>query len=197
MPDSQSLGLFIAATLAGIICFRLYWVLGRRTGHEAPPQQQAKPSPLSAPPPQPAPVALSETQEAAPPAVNGLLDIQLADRNFDTTKFLAGAREAYKLILDAFIRGDRDALRPLLAPEVMAAFDEAIKTRDTAPEPMTRLIDVKIVDARLDGRQAEITVAFNAEFAHGAITDVWTFARSVDSKEPNWHLITTAGDMPG
>ena len=197
MPDSQSLGLFIAATLAGIICFRLYWVLGRRTGHEAPPQQQAKPSPLSAPPPQPAPVALSETQEAAPPAANGLLDIQLADRNFDTAKFLGGAREAYKLILDAFIRGDRDALRPLLAPEVMAAFDEAIKTRDTAPEPMTRLIDAKIVDARLDGRQAEITVAFNAEFAHGAITDVWTFARSVDSKEPNWHLITTAGDMPG
>ena len=197
MPDSQSLGLFIAATLAGIICFRLYWVLGRRTGHEAPPQQQATPSPLSAPPPQPASVALPETQEAASPSANGLLDIQLADRNFDTTKFLGGAREAYKLILDAFIRGDRDALRPLLAPEVMAAFDEAIKSRDTAPDPMTGLIGAKIVDARLDGRQAEITVAFNAEFAHGAITDVWTFARSVDSKEPNWHLITTAGDMPG
>ena len=197
MPDSQSLGLFIAATLAGIICFRLYWVLGRRTGHEAPPQQQAKPSPLSAPPAQSAPVALSETQGAAPASANGLLDIQLADRNFDTTKFLAGAREAYKLILDAFMRGDRDALRPLLAPEVMAAFDEAIKSRDTAPDPMTRLIGAKIVDARLDGRQAEVIVAFNAEFAHGAITDVWTFARSVDSKEPNWHLITTAGDMPG
>lgn len=197
MPDSQSLGLLIAATLAGIICFRLYWVLGRRTGHEAPPQQQAKPSPLSAPPAQPAPVALSKTQEAAPASANGLLDIQLADRNFDTAKFLGGAREAYKLILDAFIRGDRDALRPLLAPEVMAAFDDAIKTRDAAPEPMTRLIDAKIVDARLDGRQAEITVAFNAEFSHGAITDVWTFARSVDSNEPNWHLITTAGDMPG
>ena len=172
MPDSQSLGLLIAATLAGIICFRLYWVLGRRTGHEAPPQQQAKPSPLSAPPPQPTPVALPEAQEATPPAATGLLDIQLADRNFDTTKFLGGAREAYKLILDAFMRGDRDALRPLLTPEVMAAFDEAIKTRDTPPEPMTRLIGAKIVDARLDGRQAEITVAFNAEFAHGAITDV-------------------------
>lgn len=197
MPDSQSLGLLIAATLAGIICFRLYWVLGRRTGHEPPPQPQAKPSPLSAPPPQPVAAEAPQTQEATPLSANGLLDIQLADRNFDTAKFLGGAREAYKMILDAFTRGDREALRPLLAPEVMDAFGEAIKTRTAPPDPLLRLINAKIVDARLDGRQAEITVAFNAEFSHGAITDVWTFARSVDASDPNWHLITTAGDMPG
>lgn len=197
MPDSQSLGLIIAATLAGIICFRLYWVLGRRTGHEPPPQKpEAKPSPLSAPPPQPV-LEAPTSQEAAPPSAHGLLDIQLADRNFDTGKFLTGAREAYNLILDAFTRGDREALRPLLAPDVMAAFDEAIRTRETAPDPLLRLLGAKIVDAHLEGRQAEITVAFNAEFAHGAVTDVWTFARSVDSSDPNWQLVTTAGDMPG
>lgn len=197
MPDSQSLGLFIAATLAGIICLRLYWVLGRRTGHEAPPQQSAKPSPLSAPPPQPVVLETSEGSEAAPSSANGLLDIQVADRNFDTAKFLGGAREAYRMILDAFTRGDRDALRPLLAPDVMDAFGEAIKTREAPPDPLLRLVDAKIVDARLDGRQAEVTVAFAAEFSHGTITDVWTFARSVDAGDPNWHLITTAGDMPG
>jgi predicted lipid-binding transport protein (Tim44 family) len=198
MPDSQSLGLLIAATLAGIICFRLYWVLGRRTGHEPPPQQQAKPSPLS-PPPRPTPVVLetTDTQDATPPSAKGLLDIQLADRNFDTAKFLSGAREAYSLILGAFTRGDRDALRPLLAPDVMAAFDEAIKSREAPPDPMLRLENAKIVEAHLEGRQAEITVAFNAEFSHGAITDVWTFARSVDAGDPNWLLVTTAGDMPG
>jgi predicted lipid-binding transport protein (Tim44 family) len=197
MPDSQSLGLLIAATLAGIICFRLYWVLGRRTGHEPPPQAQAKPSPLSVPPPQPVAVEAPEKPEAAPVSANGLLDIQLADRSFDTTKFLGGAREAYKMILDAFVRGDRETLRPLLAPDVMAAFEEAIKTREAPPDPMTRLLDAKIVNAQMEGRQAEITVAFNAEFPNGAITDVWTFSRSVDSTDPSWHLITTAGDMPG
>lgn len=197
MPDSQSLGLLIAATLAGIICFRLYWVLGRRTGHEAQPQ--AKPSPLSAPPPQPAPVAQDapQTQEATPHSANGLLEVQLADRSFDTSRFLGGAREAYKMILDAFVRGDREALRPLLAPDVMAAFEEAIKTREAPPEPLTRLLDAKIVNAHMEGRLAEITVAFNAEFPHGTVTDVWTFSRSVDSADPSWHLITTAGDMPG
>jgi predicted lipid-binding transport protein (Tim44 family) len=195
MPDSQSLGLLIAATLAGIICFRLYWVLGRRTGHEPPPQTQAKPSPLSAPPP--VAVEAPQTLEAAPPSANGLLDIQLADRHFDTAKFLGGAREAYKMILDAFTRGDREALRPLLAPDVMAAFEEAIKTRTTPPDPLLRLLNARIVGAHLEGRQAEITVAFNAEFSYGAVTDVWTFARSVDSSDPNWQLVTTAGDMPG
>lgn len=197
MPDSQSLGLLIAATLAGIICFRLYWVLGRRTGHEPQQEPQAKPSPLSAPPPQPAAAEALEAQGAEPVSANGLLDIQLADRNFDTTKFLGGAREAYKMILDAFMRGDREALRPLLAPDVMAAFEEAIKTREAAPDPLQRLIGAKIVNAQMEGRQAEITVAFNAEFPHGTITDVWTFSRSVDSTDPSWHLITTAGDMPG
>lgn len=200
MPDSQSLGLLIAATLAGIICFRLYWVLGRRTGHEPPPQSQAKPSPLSAPPPQPVALEtpeMSEAPDAAPASANGLLDIQLADRNFDTAKFLGGAREAYKMILDAFTRGDREALRPLLAPDVMDAFEGAIKTREAPPDPLLRLIDAKVADARLDGRQAEITVAFTAEFSHGTITDVWTFARSVDAGDPNWLLVTTAGDMPG
>ena len=29
------------------------------------------------------------------------------------------------------------------------------------------------------------------------VTDVWTFARNVDARDPNWLLITTAGDMPG
>ena len=80
MPDSQTLGLLIAAMIAGIICFRLYTVLGRRTGHEPPPQ--AAPAPQAAAALQPPPVPA--------PSSGGLLDIQLADRNFDTPKFLGG-----------------------------------------------------------------------------------------------------------
>ena len=39
MPDSQTVVLFVAAMVAGGVCFRLYSVLGRRTGHE--PQNDA------------------------------------------------------------------------------------------------------------------------------------------------------------
>ena len=43
---------------------------------------------------------------------------------------------------------------------------------------------------------AEITVAFSAEFASGNVNDVWTFERHLDSKDPNWLLVATSGDVP-
>ncbi len=195
MPDSQTLGLFIAATLAGIVCFRLYWILGRRTGHQ-PTEQPKQPSPLS--PPAPVAQPVPATADAAPPTANkGLMEIQLADRSFDAARFVGGAQQAYTMIVDAFAKGDRDTLRPLLAPDVMTAFDGAIEGRSEPPPPLTKLLDAKIVGAVLDGRQAEITVAFTAEFDAAPVTDVWTFARDVKSRDPNWLLVTTAGDMPG
>jgi len=195
MPDSQTLGLFIAATLAGIVCFRLYWILGRRTGHE-PTEQPKQPSPLAAPAPvaQQAPV----TSDAAPPTANkGLMEIQLADRSFDAATFIGGAQQAYTMIVDAFAAGDRETLRPLLAPDVMTAFEGAIEGRSEPPPALTKLLDAKIVGAVLEGRQAEITVAFTAQFDAAPVTDVWTFSRDVKSRDPNWLLVTTAGDMPG
>lgn len=189
MPDSQTLGLLVAAMVAGIVCFRLYTVLGRRTGHEPPPPQalpQARPAPAANMPP----------QDVAP-ASTGLLDIQLMDRDFDTPKFLAGAREAYGRIVTAFAQGDRDALRPLLSPDVFAAFDAGIAARSAPAPALVKLHDARIAGSSLHGRLAEITVAFTAEFASGNVTDVWTFERNLDSTDPNWVLVATSGDAPG
>ena len=187
MPDSQTLGLVIAGTVAAVICFRLYAILGRRTGHEPPPQPVPAPRP-AAPLPQP-------VQESAPSA-NGLLDIQLADRNFDVPKFLAGAREAYNRIVTAFIKGDREELRPLLSPEVFAAFDAGIKTRTEPAAPLVKLQDARVTGSAMQGRNVEITVAFTAEFTTGTVVDVWTFERNLDSSDPNWTLVATSGDLP-
>jgi predicted lipid-binding transport protein (Tim44 family) len=187
MPDSQTLGLVIAAMVAGIICFRLYSVLGRRTGHE-PPQQPV-------PAPRPA-AALPRPVPESAPSPNGLLDIQLADRGFDAQKFLAGARQAYSRIVAAFLQGDRAELRPLLSPDVYAAFDAGITARTEPAAPLVTLHDARVTGSALHGRQAEITVAFNAEFTTGTVTDVWTFERNLDSADPNWVLVATAGELP-
>ncbi|HEY0266754.1 MAG TPA: Tim44/TimA family putative adaptor protein [Rhizomicrobium sp.] len=186
MPDTQTLVLVAAAMAAGVICFRLYTVLGRRTGNETPPQPA--PSALTPPPSQALPEAV--------PASNGLLDIQLADRGFDTPKFLAGAREAYGRIVTAFAQGDRDTLRPLLSPDVYAAFDAGITGRGAPAADFVKLADARIAHSALQGRVAEITVAFTAEFSTGTVTDVWTFERSLDSVDPNWLLVATSGDLP-
>ena len=186
MPDTQTLVLLVAAMVAGVVCFRLYSVLGRRTGHEPPPQ--AIPAPQAA-------KALQPPAQAAPTS-NGILEIQLADPSFDTPKFLAGAREAYARIVGAFAAGDRDSLRPLLSPDVFAAFDAGIAARTAPPAAFVKLADARIVRSALHGRMAEITIAFTAEFATGTVIDVWSFERNLDSTDPNWLLVATSGDVP-
>jgi predicted lipid-binding transport protein (Tim44 family) len=186
MPDSQTIYLFAAAALAAIVCFRLFTVLGRRTGQE--PQARPAAAPLT-----PAPAKAVAEPGTSP---GGLLDIQLADRNFDAPKFLSGAREAYIQIVTAFTSGDRAALRPLLSPDVYAVFDAGISQRTGPPPAFVKLQDARVVRSALHGRAAEITVAFTAEFASGNVTDVWTFERNLDSADPNWTLIATSGDLP-
>lgn len=182
MPDMQTLALFIAAAVAGAVAVRLYWILGRRRGLEPAP-----PEPAAAPPPVVAMV---------PSSGNGLLDIQHADPTFDTAKFLDGARAAYAQIIDAFGKGDVAALRPLLSPEVLVAFEAGIKGRTGAPAALSRLNDARIVGAQLQGRNAEITVAFSADFSGQAVSDVWSFSRILDSTDPNWVLVATSGELP-
>jgi predicted lipid-binding transport protein (Tim44 family) len=193
MPSSQVLEILVIAMVAGIILFRLYTVLGRRTGHEPPPQQ-----PGSRPQSGAAILPPQSVEPAKGPGGHGLLDIQLADRNFDTQRFIAGARTAYEMIITAFHKGDRPALKPLLSGDVFAAFDAAIGARGPEPLPaFTGLKDARIVGASLNGQQAEITVAFTAGFAGGKdATDVWTFGRRMDDENPNWALVATSGDLP-
>ena len=196
MPDTQTLGLIIAATVAAVLLFRLYSVLGRRTGHEPPPPETR--GALAAP----------DRQTAAPapgdPLARGLMEVQLADRNFDKVHFLKGARTAYELVQKAFAAGDREALRPLLSPDVFHAFDGAITARSgPSAESLGGITDARITGAELHGDSAEVTVAFRAQFvgapasgsqAQRDVSDVWTFARRIGASDPNWTLIATSGE---
>lgn len=227
MPNSQFFDIFLIAVVAGVILFRLYTVLGKRTGNERPPQESYRLSgsaPSDAAPPKdkvvPLPVASRSEQIAdkpADPVARGLLDIKLADRTFETDHFIAGARSAYEMIVTAFARGDRAQLRPLLGEEVYAAFDQVIAGREQRKETVAFTFvgfkDVKIVHAALKGRSAEITLAFGSQFISATsdandtliegnsksvrdVTDVWTFARDVRARDPNWALIATSGELP-
>ncbi len=218
MPDSQVLDIILIA-IAGVILFRLYSVLGRRTGHE---RQRPQPAPSArenvvALPDRTALKPESASTTANDPVARGLLDVKLADKTFETDHFLAGAKSAYELILTAFASGDRGTLRPLLSDEVYGAFDSVIKSREERGEKVAFTFvgykDVKIVQASLKGRTAELTVAFVAQFisattdnsGHVAegdtrtvrdVTDVWTFAHDVRARDPNWTLVATSGDLP-
>jgi predicted lipid-binding transport protein (Tim44 family) len=202
MPDAQLIEILIAAMVAGVVLFRLYTILGRRTGHE--PQSRDRiasssaNSALRSPP----------VDRPAEPQARSLFDIQLADPSFETGHFLSGARTAYETILKAFAVGDRASLKPLLSDEVYKAFDADIAARGAAPpaETLAGLTDARIVEATLAGQTAEITVSFRAQFANGDpssrdmaqrdVTDIWTFARQIGAASPTWTLVATSGALP-
>lgn len=192
--NAQWLEILIVAMVAGVLLFRLYTVLGRRTGHEPQPQTPAAPDRRLAAPDAHPPEALFQG------GGNGILDIQLADKNFDTAAFVSGARNAYALISTAYEKADRAQLKTLLAPDVYAAFDSALAARGETPAHFETLKEARIVGASLHDGEAQITLAFTADFTDqtGArtVTDVWTFARRTDAADPNWLLVATGGDLP-
>jgi predicted lipid-binding transport protein (Tim44 family) len=177
MQSFQFLDIILFGLLAGFIAFRLYSVLGRRTGHERTRDEQlrlpdgAQPNP-KAPPAKDNVVTLPErpgvsSASAAGPLARGLLDIKLADRGFDGERFLSGARAAYEMIVTAFAHGERDTLRPLLSDEVFEAFDKAIKAREAKKERVDftflSLKSARITGAEMKGRMADVTVTFESD----------------------------------
>lgn len=224
MLNSQLLDILLIAMVAGILLFRLYSVLGRRTGHERPPQERFR---LGGRPAQksggndnvvalPDRTARAETLDTpADPVARGLLDIKLADRAFEMGRFLDGAKQAYEIVVTAFAASDRGTLRPLLSDEVYAAFDNVIHEREARKEKIdftfVGIREAKIVHAALKRRMADVTVSFSAQYisvtrnAAGAtvdgdpttvhtVNDVWTLTRDVKASNPNWTVVATHGD---
>lgn len=218
------LDILFFAVIAAFIAIRLRSVLGRRTGHERqrPPRIQPQPAPASAEPgdtvvqlPDRRRRAEEEIQiaaEAAPGLKDGLTRLRLADPSFDLDAFAQGARTAFAMIVEAFARGDKAALEPLLAPPVYESFARAIDERQrqgrTLETELVALKGAEIVAAQLEGRTARVTVRFTSEQincvrdASGAVVegdpsavepvvDLWTFERDVTSRDPNWVLVET------
>ena len=142
----------------------------------------------------------------------GLITIFRKDRNFSPDEFLNGARTAYEMIVSSFAEGNRKVLKNLLSKEVMEGFSTAIAEREARGEQIDQnfvgISRADIIDAEVDGNTAQITVKFISELISATmdkdgniiagdpntiteVTDVWTFARDLNSRDPNWRLVAT------
>lgn len=150
--------------------------------------------------------------EPGTPVARGLDQIAEAERGFDARGFVAGARAAYEMIVTAFAAGDRKTLKPLLAREVFDSFSSAISEREARGETVeSNFVSIEkseITGVETVARSAQITVRFVSKLITatrdkaGAVidgsateiadlVDVWTFARDLNSRDPNWRLIST------
>jgi len=205
--------------VAAFLGLRLYTVLGRRAEHEeesVPQRFESDDKPAGVARPAPAtPVVQArplELEGVMPAVERGIREITAADSKFNLAQFLEGARGAYRMVLEAFWKGDRETLRELCDDDVYAGFIAALEAQKAAGETvdntLIRIEETRIHSASLDGRMARIAVLFVADIA--AVTrdkdgtliagslddaiesrDVWTFSRNIAARNPNWLLDET------
>lgn len=210
----------LLALVAAFLGLRLYSVLGKRTGHEQEPAAR-RPIENLAPPLVRQSSAGGDAASALPAndvlnadvaAQSGIKAIANADRSFDLGLFVEGSKSAYKMVLEAYWKGDKEALRFLCDDDVYDSFAEAIDGRSTRGETLenrlVRIDEIRVVDASYDHPMARISIRFDADIAAmvkdaegniigGSMTDavethdIWTFMRDVKSGNRNWKLDET------
>ena len=143
---------------------------------------------------------------------NGLDEVARIEPDFDARGFVDGAKMAYEMIVTAFAQGDRKALKGLLSRDVYEGFERAIVEREKRGEKAeTTFVSIDkadILGVEVRNRVAQVTVRFLSKLitatrdAAGAVidgspeavvdvTDVWTFARTLGGRDPNWQLVAT------
>ncbi len=219
----------VFAIVAIFVAWKLRQVLGTRTGAERRPMDVSPPSApgptgndnvvsLGAarrgppPPPEPPQDRWRGIAQPGSALAQGLDAIASVEPQFNAGEFLNGARSAYEMIVAAFAAGDLNALRRLLSPDVLQNFARAIEARRAAGQTMkSTLVSIdkaEIVDARVVGRDASVTIRFAAKMISATLDsagtviegsdsavadhlDVWTFARPLGARDPNWLLTAT------
>lgn len=223
--------LLIAVAL--VVFWRLRSVLGTRTGAEKPPfdlfgsRRGTGQDPAGAisriPDAPPLPANDQGDREPPPPVWKGYAEdgsplaatlgrMAESDPTFTPRSFVDGAKLAYEMVVEAFARGDKGALKNLLSKDVLDGFSRVIDTRVSQGQRVeSRFVGIDraiLQQASLTGRKASITMEFVSELISATydrtgqlvdgdpkeirqVTDVWTFERDVGSRDPNWKLVAT------
>lgn len=191
--------IIIFAMIAGFLIYRLHNILGQRGQLKQLSEDIA--SKINSKP---------DTQQHSE-LDEGLEQIKELDNSFNEQQFIAGAKAAFKIIVEAFAQGDTHTLQTLLNDELYNDFAHAIQERKNAGEihevTIHNFISVHICEAAIKTHLAYITVQFVTQQSHvlrdnhdrilddkdqpQEITDIWMFMRDLYSRNPNWSLVET------
>lgn len=145
-----------------------------------------------------------------------LRELVTHDPTFNPKEFLAGARMAYEMIVMAYADGDRNTLKGLLSREVFEGFENAIVDREARGEVMkSTFVGIEkadIIHASAKENEEQVTVRMISQLitatydkqgalidgdadAVSEVNDLWTFARDIRSRDPNWKLVATEAEQ--
>lgn len=209
--------LLVLAGIAIFLILRLRSVLGTREGFEKPnvvrdaePKERRNFEVIDGGPDHD---IIDHAPEGSSTA-RALASMKRIDPDFNVAGFLQGARGAYEMILMGFEKGDLASIRPFISDDVYEVFSTVVSQREeqglVVKAEFIGISELGIHDAEFDEatKEGEISVRFVGELsyvvenAEGQIVegsqnaikkqkDVWTFARDLDSDDPNWLLIAT------
>lgn len=211
--------LLVLAAIAIFLILRLRNVLGTREGHEKPPISRAEPMSRQAKPDfeviegGPDRDIIDHAPEGSETAA-ALVKMKATDPSFEVAGFLQGARGAYEMILMGFEEGDMEGIKPYISDEIYDSFNSVVEQRAdqglTIDAKFIGIRELALVGAEFDDatKEGEVSVRFVGELTSavkdmdGNIVegdektvkrqrDVWTFARVMDSGDPNWQLVAT------
>lgn len=216
--NSPILQLLVLAGIAIFLVLRLRSVLGTRDGFEKPPasarpEERSRRSDFEVIEGGPDRDIVDHVPEGSD-AAEALAAMKRVEPSFSVSEFLGGARGAYEMILMGFERGNVEDLKPFLAEDVYETFEEVVAQREeqglTIEAEFVGVRELSLADASYDEASglAEVTVRYVAELtsvvknAEGEVVegsstavkrqkDVWTFARTMGSSDPNWQLVAT------
>lgn len=173
--------------------------------------------------------SVSEIKNAPRPVLDGieieggsdtaqeLLDFMRYDPAFDPARFIAGAKEAFPMIVESFSKGDLRTLKMLLSEGVYSTFEQVVEDRQVKGESVItdvlavrncKILGVKKIDKMVFIKLrfiADETVVIRDREGHivsgnpdkiVTMNDVWTFGRDPKSKDPTWYLYETSDDVP-
>jgi predicted lipid-binding transport protein (Tim44 family) len=153
---------------------------------------------------------------AGTPLNDQLRELLGHDPSFNPKEFLNGAKIAYEMIVMAYADGDRKTLKGLLSREVFDGFESAIADRESRGETVKSTFvgieKAEITHASARDNEEQVTVRIVSQLitatfdkdgtmvdgdseAVSEVNDVWTFARDVRSRDPNWKLIATEAEQ--
>jgi len=219
--SSAVIQLLVLAGIALFLVLRLKSVLGTREGFEQKPNAPTQSKPAASRRDFEViegGVDRDIADHIDPEGKSGkaLSQMKSKERDFNVTEFLSGARGAYEMILMAFENGDIDTLKQFLSDDVFTSFSSVIEAREAeglrVDATFIGIREMKLTAAEFDQKtgEGEVTIKFVAELTSvvrdqaGEIVegnpeevkrqkDVWSFARIMGSKDPNWQLVSTGG----
>ncbi len=206
------LDLLLLAAIAAFLGYRLWAVLGT---HEKDKPIRKRRSSLDD---DVIPVRSKATkaEKATETKAEQATDTEMAPpETMDRDRFLQGAEIAFRKIVEAYAFGDMSTLGKLLDRPLLETFQDAIQKREKNKQTLevfiSRIVKAEILDKREEKDMVYITVRFVSEQClvtrnskgqavqgdpdrYIEVTDIWTFARPLDSSNPNWKLVATQID---